>query len=239
MSIPAGRTKRRFRLSNHVDPLDIDDDSDDETSLLHVVHMVVPASSRYAAIVKGSTAARSSSGTTGRITAPDLVARPDDEPAQQLANQWRGGALPAMTQTSAETGQQLPATPVRRRPGMGADRPRGNRTDERTPFLYDEAGHGIEPDDQLTELLENPETTCGCSPQPHFTVLQPTRIATILRGSVHKTRSEPIPPATRDRDTTHQFRSVREVLDETSSGQPIWECRVYGTNQSGPSPTTR
>ena len=47
-----------------------------------------------------------------------------------------------------------------------------------------------------------------------------------MGGSVRKARSDPIPPATGDRDTTHQFRSVEEVLDETQSGQPIGECRV-------------
>lgn len=55
-SIPAGRTKCRFCLTSHVKPFDVDDIAD-EASLLHVIHMVVPATSGYAAIAKGTTAA--------------------------------------------------------------------------------------------------------------------------------------------------------------------------------------
>ena len=87
-SIPAGRTKCRFCLSNHVEPVDVDDDAADETALLHVVHMVVPAASRYAALAKDTTAASFVPRNDEAITGCDLIADLDDEPAQQLVKRW-------------------------------------------------------------------------------------------------------------------------------------------------------
>ena len=54
-SIPASRTKCQFCLSNHVELLGVDDVAD-EMALLHVIHMVIPAVSHYAAVAKGTTA---------------------------------------------------------------------------------------------------------------------------------------------------------------------------------------
>ena len=114
-STPTGRTKCRFCLSNHVEPLNVDDIAD-ETALLHVIHMVVPAASQYAAVAKGTTAASLVPRNDGTITSCDLVAELDDEPAQQLVNQW--GVLPAAVRASAETGQRLVATARERTPGI-------------------------------------------------------------------------------------------------------------------------
>ena len=114
-SIPAGRTKCRFRLSNHVEPFDVDDDTADEPSFLHVVQMVVQASSRYAAVPKGTAVASFVSRNDATITGCDLVADIDEEPTQQFAK--RRGTLPAAVQVTAERGQRLLTTARERTPG--------------------------------------------------------------------------------------------------------------------------
>ena len=151
-SLPTGRTKCRFCLSNRVEPLDVNDAAADETALLHVVHLVVPAASRYAAVAKGTTAASFVPQNGGTITGCDLIADLDDEPAQQLVKRW--DALPAAVESTAEHGQRLFATARERAPEMGAGKPRGDCEGHAT-FLYDEVGHGIETNEYLTAFLED------------------------------------------------------------------------------------
>src|SRR6056297_2592433 len=58
-SIPANRSKCRFCLSNHLDGTsDKSPTPDTEWTLLHVVHLLVEASTFYAAVAKGAAAAR-------------------------------------------------------------------------------------------------------------------------------------------------------------------------------------
>ena len=230
-SIPAGRTKCRFCLSNHVEPLDIDGIAD-ETALLHVVHMVVPAASQYAAVAKGTTAASFVPRNDKTITRCDLIAGLDDEPAQQFVKQW--GALPAAVRASAETGQRLLATARERTPGMDVGEQRGDREDHAT-FLYDETGHRIETDEHLTAFLEDASEGLWLVP-----VLALQRAESDEDTDDSECQHHQGPKRTNltcrecDRDTTHHFQSVEKIPDETWSGQPIWECQVCGANRYGP-----
>ena len=226
-SVLPGRTKCQFCLSNQVESLNIDSIAD-ETALLHVVHMVVPAASQYAAVAKGTTAASFIPRNDETITSCDLVADLDDEPAQQLVNQW--GALPAAVRASAETGQRLVATAHERTPGMDAGQSRGDREDHAT-FLYDEAGYGIEGDERLTALLEDARDDLWLVPA---IVLQRTESGGDENSESqrhHGPKRTNLTCRACDRSTAHQFQSVEKVPDETWSGQPIWECQMCDANR--------
>ncbi len=61
-SIPANCTKCRFCLSNHLDGTSDDSRAPDtEWTLLHVVHLLVEASTFYAAVAKGAAVASAAS----------------------------------------------------------------------------------------------------------------------------------------------------------------------------------
>ena len=232
-SIPAGRTKCRFCLTNHVEPLDGDDDTADEPSLLHVVHLVVPAASRYAAVAKGTTAASFVPRNDATITGCDLVADLDDEPAQQLVKRW--GGLPATVQVTAEHGQRLLTTARERMPGMDAGQPHGDCENHAT-FLYDEAGHGTESGERLTELLEDTCDDLWLLPALALHRTESGDDEDSKRQRHHGPKRTDLICRECDRDTAHQFQSVEKVPDETWSGQSIWECRVCGANRYGPAP---
>ena len=57
--------------------------------LLHIIHMVVPAASCYAAIAKGTTAASFVPRNDRTITGCDLIADLDDEAGYGTQRQWR------------------------------------------------------------------------------------------------------------------------------------------------------
>ena len=231
-SIPAGRTKCRFCLTNHVEPLDTDDPTG-ETEFLHVIHLVVPASSHYAAIAKGTTAASVVPRNDGTITGCDLVADLDEEPAQQLVKRW--GGLPAAVQVTAEQGQRLLTTACERTPGMDAGQSHGDCGDHAT-FLYDEMGHAVESDDRLTAFLEDTGDDLWLVPALVLHRVRSDKDEDDESQCHHGPNQTILTCRECDRDTTHQFQSVEEIPDETWPGQPIWECRVCGANRYGPDP---
>jgi len=89
-SIPANRTKCRFCLSNHLDGTSDDSRTPDtEWTLLHVVYLLVEASTFYAAVAKGAAGATlltKADRSSGRRLPADL--RPDTKPAVQLTDKW-------------------------------------------------------------------------------------------------------------------------------------------------------
>jgi len=107
-SIPAGRTKCRFCLVNHLDSSEKEQStSDTEWTLLHVVHLVVEASTFYSAIAKG-TAAAGLLAKADRDSAVDdcqPISEFDEEPASRLASEWP--SLPEAVRTTSNLGRQL------------------------------------------------------------------------------------------------------------------------------------
>jgi len=116
-SIPVNRTKCRFCLSNHLD--ETSDDSrppDTEWTLLHVVHLLVEASTFYAAVAKGAAAATFLAKTDRDPAVDDchLIYDLDARPAAQLTDRWP--SLPEAVRVTSESGEQL-LTAARERTG--------------------------------------------------------------------------------------------------------------------------
>lgn len=87
-SIPSGQSKCRFFLTNHLDVADDQDTSDASWSLLHVVQMLVEASTFYGVIAKGSAAASllAYSESDPAVDDCQLIYDLDAEPAAQLTD---------------------------------------------------------------------------------------------------------------------------------------------------------
>ena len=232
-SIPAKRTKCRFCLSNHLGGTsDEGSISDTEWTLLHVVHLLVKASTVYAAVAKGAAAATLLTKTDREPAVGDcqLIYDLDAEPAAQLTEQWP--SLPEAVRVTSESGEQL----------LAAARERTRRTESiqsrsdgaHTTFLYDEGGRDVREEDRLTALLESAENDVWLVP------------AIALQRSVgdeHSEERQPTVPSKErldcrkcGRKTEHQFQEFETVPDETWSGQPMWECQVCQSPRHGPNP---
>jgi len=141
-SIPATQTKCEFCLTYHLERSDAEQNrSTDEPTLLHVVHLLVEASTFYAAVAKGSAAAT-------LLSKPDkdpavdeclMIYDLDEEPAVQLADQWP--SLPEAVRVRSKEGEQLLAAARDRT--MWTDEPQSPREERHGTFLYDEAGCAI------------------------------------------------------------------------------------------------
>ena len=89
--IPATQTKCEFCLTYHLDRSDDEQNrSQGESTLLHVVHLLVEASTFYAAVAKGSAAAPllSKPDKDSAVDECEMIYDFDEEPAQQLADRW-------------------------------------------------------------------------------------------------------------------------------------------------------
>jgi len=219
-SIPVNRTKCRFCLSNHLD--ETSDDSrppDTEWTLLHVVHLLVEASTFYA--------------KTDRDPAVDdchLIYDLDARPAAQLTDRWP--SLPEAVRVTSESGEQL-LTAARERTGQTKST-QSRCEGAHTTFLYEEGGHGIRDEDRLTDLLENAEDDAWLVP------------GIALQRAVDDDHSENRQPSASSRVrleclkcgrmTEHQFQEFESLPDEDWSGQPMWECLVCQSPRHGPDP---
>jgi len=106
--IPATQTKCEFCLTYHLDRSDDEQNrSQGESTLLHVVHLLVEASTFYAAVAKGSAAAT-------LLSKPDkdpavdeclMIYDLNEEPAVQLADRWP--SLPEAVRVRSKEGEQL------------------------------------------------------------------------------------------------------------------------------------
>ncbi len=230
-SIPANCTKCRFCLSNHLDGTSDDSRTPDtEWALLHVVHLLVEASTFYAAVAKGAAAARllTKADRDPAVDNCQLIYDLDVEPAAQLVDKWP--SLPEAVRATSESGEQLLAA-VRERTGQ-TESAQSRREVAHTTFLYEEGGHGVRDEDRITDLLENAEDDVWLVP------------AIALQRSVDDDQSESrqpnAPSKTRlecrkcGRMTEHQFQELESLPDEEWSGQPMWECQVCQSPRHGP-----
>lgn len=232
-SIPAGQTKCRFCLTNHLGAFtDNQQPADSEWTLLHVVQLLVEASTVYHALAKGAAAA-TFLATPDRDPAVDdcqLIYDFDDEPAALLTDEWP--SLPDAVRATSERGDRL--LEAARERSSWAEMTEAPRREAHTTFLYDEEGHGVRDGDRLTDLLESAENDVWLVP------------AIALQRSVDEAQSgngQPnVPSKTRldcrkcGRTTEHQFQEFESVPAENWTGQPMWECQVCQSPRHGPDP---
>jgi len=231
--IPANRTKCRFCLSNHLDGTSDDSPTPDtEWTLLHVVHLLVEASTFYAAVAKGAAAATLLTKIDRDPAIDDclLIYDLDAEPAAQIADKWP--SLPEAVRVTSESGEQL-LTAARGRTGQ-TDSTQSGSERAHTTFLYDEGGHDVRDEDRITDLLESAENDVWLVP------------AIALQRSVDdedsKDRHPSVPSRARlecgqcGRKTEHQFQELESLPDDEWSGQPMWECQVCQSPRYGPNP---
>ena len=232
-SIPANRTKCRFCLSNHLDGTSDDSRAPDtEWTLLHVVHLLVEASTFYAAVAKGAAAATllTKADRDPAVDNCQLIYDLDVEPAAQLADKWP--SLPEAVRATSESGEQL-LTAARERTGQ-TDSTHLRNEGAHTTFLYDEGGYDICVEGRLTALLESAENDVWLVP------------AIALQRSVDdehlEDRQPSAPSKTRlecrkcGRMTEHQFQELETVPNDEWSGQPMWNCQVCQSPRHGPDP---
>jgi len=232
-SIPANRTKCRFCLSNHLDGTsDGSRPPDTEWTLLHVVHLLVEASTFYVAVAKGAAAARlvAKADRDPAVDDCQLIYDLDAEPAAQLVEKWP--SLPEAVRITSESGEQLLTTARQRR--KQTESTQSPCEGAHTTFLYDERGYGVSEESRLTGLLERAESDVWLVP------------AIALQRSVDDEHSEDrrpnIPSKTRldcrkcGRTTKHQFQELESLPDDEWSGQPMWECQVCQSPRHGPTP---
>jgi len=151
---PATQTKCEFCLTYHLDGSDDEQNrSTEESTLLQVVHLLVEASTFYAAVAKGSAAATLLSKPDKDPAVDDylMIYDLDEKPAVQLADRWP--SLPEAVEVTSEEGEQLLAAARYRT--VWIDEPQSRRDDRHGTFLYDEAGCAITEKNHLTSQLEN------------------------------------------------------------------------------------
>ncbi|WP_368410965.1 hypothetical protein [Halomarina pelagica] len=232
-SIPAGQTKCRFCLTNHLgESTDNQQPADTEWTLLHVVQLLVEASTGYHALAKGAAAATLLAKPDRDPAVDDcqLLYDFDDAPAAQLTDHWP--ALPDAVRATSERGERILA--VARERSVWTETTESSRGEAHTTFLYDEGGQGIRDGGRLTGLLECAETDVWLVP------------AIALQRSVDDNHSENrqpnVPSKTRldcrscDRTTVHQFQEFESVPAENWTGQSMWECQVCQSPRHGPAP---
>ncbi|MFC7216001.1 hypothetical protein ACFQO4_18180 [Saliphagus sp. GCM10025334] len=230
-SSPASQTKCRFCLSNHLGGSTDKQPADLEWTLLHVVHLLVEASTDYHALAKGAAAAALLAKPDRDPAVDDcqLIYDFDDAPAAQLIDQWP--SLPEAVRTTSERGEQLLSV-ARKRTTWAEMTPASSREAHAT-YLYDEEGHGVRGEARLTALLDSAENDVWLVP------------AIALQRSVdeHSVDRHPsVPSRTRlecrtcGRKTVHQFQEFESFPDETWSGQPIWECQGCQSPRHGSNP---
>lgn len=153
-SIPAGQTKCRFCLTNHLEAAtDAQDTPDSECNLLHVIHALVESRTFYGAVAKGSAAASllAKSDSDPAVDDCQLIYDIDEEPATQLADRWP--SLPSALRVISESGAQLLAA-ARERTAW-TDTTQSPHDDEHATFLYDKTGSRIRDEDHLVTVFEN------------------------------------------------------------------------------------
>ncbi|WP_276249142.1 hypothetical protein [Haladaptatus sp. YSMS36] len=232
-SIRATQTKCRFCLTNHLGAsTDNQQPADTEWTLLHVVQLLVEASTVYHALAKGAAAATLLAKPDRDPAVDDcqLLYEFDDAPAAQLTDEWP--SLPDAVRATSERGERLLAVARERTPWT--EPTEALRGEAHTTYLYDEEGHSIRDRDRLTCLLESAENDAWLVP------------AIALQRSVDDAQSgngQPsVPSKTRldcrscGRTNVHQFQEFESVPAENWTGQPMWECQVCQSPRHGPDP---
>ena len=232
MSIPAGQTKCRFCLTNHLGDGTTETDESMETALLGIVHLVVESTTFYGAVAKGGAAANllTSNDAEPAVNDYTLCYDLDDPPARQLIDQWP--SFPEAAQLDSTEGEQLLAA-ARDRTGWHGEEAVEHKQQAPTR-LYDQRGNGIRDETHLREIVNEADDELWLVPA----------IALTATTGERDSDSQPSPGPTRDRldcqdcgrATDHQFETHESIPDETWAGQPIWECQICGTARYGPAP---
>jgi predicted nucleic acid-binding Zn ribbon protein len=231
-SIPATQTKCEFCLTYHLDGSEDEQNrSNSESTLLHVVHLLVEASTFYAAVAKGSAAATllSKPDKDSAVDECLMIYDLNEEPAKQLTDRWP--SLPEAVRVTSERGRQLLAAARDRT--VWTDEPQSPHEDRHETFLYGEAGYAITEENQFASQLEDPDDLW----------LVPAIALQDSVDDVHEESHQPSVPTKHrmgcwecDRETEHRFDEFESLPSEDWSGQPIWECRVCGNPRYGPQP---
>jgi len=231
-SIPADRSKCRFCLTNHLEAADEQGTSNAERTLLHVVQVLVEASTFYGAVAKGSAAATLLAKADGDPGVDDckLIYDLDGEPAPQLADQWP--SLPSAVRVASECGEQVLAAASERTSWTETTPSRQN--DEHATFLYDETGSGVRTEARLASLRKRADDDLWLVPAIAF---QQSDSETSNEYSRHE-RANRTHLECREcgRETEHRFREFESVPDNDWTGQPLWGCQRCGTPRYGPEP---
>jgi hypothetical protein len=231
-SIPADQSKCRFCLTNHLEAADEQGTSNAERTLLHVIQLLVEASTFYSAVAKGSAAATLLAKADGDPVVDDckLIYDLDEEPAPQLADQWP--SLPSATRVTSECGEQLLAAASERTPWT--ETISSCHDGEHATFLYDETGSRIRTKESLTSRREDADDDRWLVPA---IALQQSDPETSNEYSRHE-RANRTHLECREcgRETDHRFREFEAVPDNDWTGQPLWGCQRCGTPRYGPEP---
>lgn len=232
-SIPASHTKYRFCLANHLGDESAEADDTASATLLGIVHIVVKSSTYFGALAKGSAATTLLASNDAEQAVDDCtpIYDLDEDPAPQLADQWP--TLPTAVQIASGDGERLLAAAQDRT--EWSDQPTSDGAQEGETVLYDERGSGIRDEEQLTRLLDDTDDEVWLVPA---IALQHTTDETGSDSQKDRTSTRDLLKCQQcGRETRHRFSDFESLPDETWSGQPIWECGVYGTNRYGPTPT--
>jgi len=230
-SIPAGQSKCRFCLTNHLGDEAIEMDETADPTLFGIIHLVVESTTFYGAVAKGGAAANllTSNDTEPAVDDYTLLYDLDEPPAPQLADQWP--SLPAAVQLDSAEGEQL-LRAARDRTGWNG-KEASERQEQAPTRLYDQRGDGIRDASRLTEVRDDTDDAVW---------LVPAIALTESRGEAAADRQVSSVPTTQELDcqncgraTDHRFKSHESVPDAAWTGQPIWECRVCGSARYGPS----
>ena len=231
-SIPAGQSKCRFCLTNHLDDEATSTDELADTVLLGVIYIVVDSTTFYGAVAKGGAAANLLTANEAEPAVDDytLVYDLDEPPARQLADRWP--LLPAAVQLDSAEGEQLLAAARDRTEwhGQGAS----ERQEKAPTRLYDQRGNGIRDESRLRGIVDDADDEMWLVPAIALTATAGERDS--------DSRPSPVPTTAHldcqgcGRATDHQFETHESIPDETWTGQPIWECQVCGTARYGSAP---
>jgi len=232
-SIPAGLTKCRFCLTNHLDAVFDDQDTpDSKCNILHIVHVLVESRTFYGAVAKGSAAASllAKSGSDPVVDDCQLIYDLDEEPAAQLAAQWP--SLSSAARVTSERGEQLLAT-ARERTAW-RDTTQSRHGGEHATYLYDETGSGIRDEERLVTFREDADDDVWLV----SAIALQRSVTDASTGSPRRENPNRKHLECRecDRETEHRFREFEDVPDDEWTGQPMWECQVCGTPRYGPEP---
>jgi hypothetical protein len=231
-SIPAGQTKCRFCLTNHLSDDVTGTDESMKTALLGVVHLVVESATFYGAVAKGGAAANLLTSNKAELAVDDytLVYDLDEPPARQLADRWP--SLPAAVQRDSAEGEQLLAAARDRTGWHGQEEI--EHLQQAPTRLYDQRGNGIRDEARLREIVDDADDELWLVPALALTATTGERDSDSRPSSIPTTARLDCQDC--GRATDHQFETHELVPDETWTGQPIWECQVCGTARYGPAP---
>jgi len=230
-SIPAGRTKCRFCLTNHLGSDATSTDESVSTTFLGIVHLVVESTTFYGAVAKGGAAANllTTNKAEPAVDNYTLIYDLDEAPARQLAEQWP--SLPDAVQVSSEEGERLLSAARDRTEWYGQET--SERQEQAPTRLYDQRGDGIRDASRLDMVIDDADDGVW---------LVPAMALTESTGEPAADRQVSSGPTTQELDcqncgraTNHRFETHESVPDEAWTGQPIWECWVCGSARYGPS----